>query len=106
MSTLTHALNTAEPLLAARRTEPDWWRRLRRSRTAVFGLVITVLFILLAIIGPYIAPYSPTRQSLINQLQPPSAQYWLGTDELGRDILSRLLYGAQLSLSVSLAATL
>lgn len=85
---------------------PDWWRRLRRSRTAVFGLVITVVFILLAIIGPYVAPYSPTRQSLVNQLQPPSRMYWLGTDELGRDILSRLLYGAQLTLSVSLAATL
>jgi peptide/nickel transport system permease protein len=72
----------------------------------VFGLVISTIFIVLAIVGPFIAPYSPTRQSLINQLQPPSAQFWLGTDELGRDILSRLLHGAQLSLSVSLAATM
>jgi peptide/nickel transport system permease protein len=72
----------------------------------MFGLVITVIFVTVALIGPFIAPYSPTRQSLINQLQPPSATYWLGTDELGRDILSRLLVGAQLSLTVSLAATL
>lgn len=106
MSTLTRESNIAEPVPAARRATPDWWRRLKRSRTAVFGLVITAIFIVLAVIGPFITPYSPTRQSLINQLQPPSAQHWLGTDELGRDILSRLLVGAQLSLSVSLTATL
>lgn len=107
MSTLTHASSTADPAPAVRRAAgPDWWRRFRRSRTAVFGLIITTLFIALAIIGPFIAPFPPTRQSLITQLQGPSAAHWLGTDELGRDILSRLLYGAQLSLSVSLAATL
>jgi peptide/nickel transport system permease protein len=106
MSTLTRASSTVEALPAARLASPDWWRRLKRSRTAVFGLVITAIFIVLAVIGPFIAPYSPTSQSLINQLQPPSARFWLGTDELGRDILSRLLVGAQLSLSVSLAATL
>src|ERR687894_1671350 len=106
MSISIRASSTAEALPSVRRAAPDWWRRLKRSRTAVFGLVITTIFVVLAIIGPVIARYSPTRQSLINQLQPPSAQFWLGTDELGRDILSRLLVGAQLSLSVSLAATL
>lgn len=106
MSTSTHALSIASAAPVMRRGGPDWWRRLRRSRTAMFGLVISVIFLILAVIGPFIAPYSPTRQSLINQLQPPSATYWLGTDELGRDILSRLLVGAQLSLTVSLAATL
>ncbi len=102
MSTLTHVSSTANAAPTVRRATPDWWRRLRRSRTAVFGLVITTIFVVMAFIGPFIAPYSPTRQSLVNQLQPPSAQYWLGTDELGRDILSRLLVGARLSLSVSL----
>jgi peptide/nickel transport system permease protein len=71
----------------------------------MLGLVISVAFLVLAVVGPFIAPYSATRQSLITQLQPPSAAHWLGTDELGRDILSRLLVGAQLSLTVSLAAT-
>ena len=106
MSTLTHASSTAEAVPAARKSMPDWWRRLKRSRTAVFGLVITTIFVVLAVLGPFIAPYSAYRQSLIEQLQTPSMQHWLGTDELGRDILSRLLVGAQLSLSVSLAATL
>ncbi|MFN8525680.1 MAG: ABC transporter permease [Chloroflexota bacterium] len=106
MSISIRVSNTAEIRPATAPTLLEWWRRLRRSRTAVFGLVITLIFVFLAIVGPFIAPYGPTRQSLINQLQPPSAQFWLGTDELGRDILSRLLVGAQLSLSVSLAATL
>jgi peptide/nickel transport system permease protein len=106
MSTLTHALSTPDTVSESQRPRSDLWRRFRRSRTAVFGLIITAIFIVLAVIGPFIAPYSPYRQALILQLQPPSAVHWLGTDELGRDILSRLLVGAQLSLTVSLAATM
>lgn len=107
MSTLTRESSTPEPRpTAGRFLLGEQWRRLKRSRTAVFGLVITVAFVLMALLGPSVAPYSPYRQSLIEQLRPPDAEHWLGTDELGRDILSRILVGAQLSLAVSLAATL
>ena len=77
------------------------WRRtlrvLNHSTTAKVGLVIVVFYLLLTIVGPAIAPYNPLRQDLPERLTPPSASHWLGNDSLGRDILSRLLYGARLS---------
>ena len=79
-----------------------FWRRFVRARLAWVGLVIIVAFALMAIFAPSLAPYDPNKQSLTQLLQPPNAQHWLGTDELGRDILSRILYGARVSLSVGI----
>ncbi len=78
-------------------------RQFRRSPGAVVGAVICALFIALAVVAPWILPHDPYRQSLMLALEPPSSTYVLGTDEHGRDILSRILAGAQVSLFMSLA---
>src|SRR5712671_1794826 len=79
---------------------------LRTSGLGRWGLAVTVLLILLALLAPWIAPANPSDQSLPNRLLSPSAQHWLGTDELGRDVLSRTLYGARVSLLVGVSVVL
>jgi len=66
----------------------------------VFGLIIILLFIVVAIFAPQISPYDPLKRNLSEALQQPGAQHWLGTDALGRDTLSRLIYGSRISLLV------
>lgn len=78
--------------------------RLRRNRLAVFGLFIMLLLVVVAVFAPWIAPYDYAAQNLSDAFEPPSAKYWLGTDDFGRDILSRLVYGARISLQVGLFA--
>jgi peptide/nickel transport system permease protein len=78
-------------------------RRLLRRRTVALGLVILAIFVTLAILAPWIAPYSPAKLSIVNRLKPPSATFWFGTDEFGRDVFSRTLYGARLSLLVGVS---
>jgi peptide/nickel transport system permease protein len=82
------------------------WRSFRRSRTALVGLVIITLFLLIALLAPLIAPYSPAAFSLGDQLAPPSVAHPLGTDELGRDMLSRLIWGSRITLVMTLGAVL
>ena len=84
----------------------DWWRRLRHEPTAAFGLAILRIFIPLALCAPLLSPYDPLFQNISASLTPPSADYWLGTDKLGRDLLSRMLYGARISLWVGTAVVL
>jgi len=79
------------------------WRRFRGNPLSVFGFSILVLLVIVAIIGPWIAPHDPLRQVLSDRLLPPgSASHWLGTDQLGRDILSRIIYGSRLTLSIAI----
>jgi peptide/nickel transport system permease protein len=78
------------------------WSQLRRNRSAVAGLVVVAVLVFSALFAPWLAPYDPYRVNLDNRLQPPDAAHLLGTDELGRDILSRLLYGARVSLWVGI----
>ena len=73
-------------------------RRLRKRQGAVLGLAVIVVFILLALFAPLIAPYDPAAQSWAAVRKPPSALHWLGTDEVGRDILARIIFGARASL--------
>jgi len=80
------------------------WRQLRRDRAAILGAVIVLLEVFIAIFAPFVAPHDPLEQSIYDALQPPSGTYWLGTDEVGRDILSRIIYGARISLRVGLIA--
>ena len=87
------------------------WRRLVRRKSAVMGLAILVLFVGVAVFAPLIAPYDPTQQSWTAIRKPPSQQHWFGTDESGRDLLSRVIYGARASLlagvvSISIALAL
>lgn len=68
--------------------------------------IIFILFILVAVIGPIVTPYSPYEQSLADALQGPSAKHWLGTDNLGRDLLTRTMYGARISLCTGLLSSI
>lgn len=83
----------------------ELFRRVWRRRSAAVGLVIIIVVVVGALFAPVLAPYEPNRQSLRERLQPPSQQHVLGTDALGRDQLSRLLYGARVSLLVGIIAT-
>jgi peptide/nickel transport system permease protein len=74
------------------------WRLLRRRRGAMVGLAVIVLVVLAALLAPYIAPHDPIRQSWTAVRKAPSALHWFGTDEVGRDVLSRILWGARASL--------
>ena len=82
---------------------PGLARQLIRDRTALVGLVIVGLVAVTALAAPLLAPHDPTAQDVLNRLQPPSSEHLLGTDNLGRDELSRLLYGARVSLVTTLA---
>ena len=73
-------------------------RRLLRRRGAVLGLAVIALFVAVAVLAPLIAPYDPTAQTWTAVRKPPSLAHWFGTDDVGRDILSRVIYGARASL--------
>ncbi len=75
--------------------------RVKRQPLAVIGVVLLSIFVVCGLAAPWLAPYNPASIDLLHRLQAPSAAHWAGTDELGRDILSRLLWGARLSLAVS-----
>ena len=78
-------------------------RGLARQRLALAGLVLLLVFLLCALLAPLLAPHDPAQLNLGARLTPPSAAHWFGTDELGRDVLSRTLYGARVSLTVAFA---
>ena len=82
------------------------WRRLLRRRGAMLGLVIVIFFVVLAIFAPYIAPYDPVATSWSAVRIAPSAEYWFGTDEIGRDVLSRVIFGARASLLAGVVSVL
>jgi peptide/nickel transport system permease protein len=75
-------------------------------RLVLVGVVLVVILVLIGVFGRFMAPYRPIAQDLSSVLAAPTASHWLGTDELGRDVLSRLLYGATISLQVGIAAVL
>ena len=77
-----------------------FWRALARNRLAVIGGTIVVMLVALAVLAPVIAPWDPNRPDVRKILEDPSWRHWLGTDQLGRDVLSRMLYGARVSLAV------
>lgn len=88
-------------------TRSQRWRVLRGSATFWIGASIILMWVVFGIFGDFVTPYDPlgTPQDVLNRLQPPSAEHWFGTDELGRDVLSRVLAGARQVLTVAAAAT-
>ena len=92
----------------AGRPAPDRTRRVLarvgRRGTAKVGLAILGVFVVAAVMGPTLAPRDPLAQDLARRLAPPDGEYWLGTDEFGRDVLSRLLHGTRLSLFVGIVS--
>jgi peptide/nickel transport system permease protein len=79
-------------------------RSILRSRSIVIGGVVILIVVILALCAPYIAPFSPDQIGAGRRLSPPNAAHWLGTDEFGRDILSRILFGARLTLYIGIVA--
>lgn len=84
------------------RTLKPWYK----NGSLVAGMTIVGLLILVAVLAPFIAPYDPIQQDLTATLQSPSATHWLGTDKYGRDVLSRLIWGAQVNLRIGFLAVL
>ncbi len=83
----------------------DAWRRLRKNRMAVAGGATLLVFVVIALLTPWIAPYGYETQNLDLGASPPSAQHWLGTDVFGRDVLTQIMYGGRVSLAVGFIAT-
>lgn len=81
-----------------------FWPRLRRNRLAMTGLAVVLLLFLISMLAPVLTPYDPSAIHAWDVLQPPSWKHWLGTDELGRDVLTRVLFGARISLKVGFVA--
>ena len=95
------AIATASPAAATVSDESPAaraWRRLKQRRSAMFGLIVIVTLILVAILAPLVAPFDPTQQSWNLVRKPPSLKNWFGTDESGRDLFSRVVFGARASL--------
>ena len=102
---------TIGPKRRADRGDSQWkiaTRHFKKSKVAIAGLVILIALYLIALLAPLLAPYDPIAQKDIvsTSYLKPNAQHWLGTDRFGRDILSRILYGARISLSIGFVATL
>jgi peptide/nickel transport system permease protein len=92
------------PGVKTRSRRQDFLKAFFSNRLAIFGTAIMSVFILMAVFAPYVAPYSPLQQHLPQQFAGPSLAHPFGQDELGRDILSRVIYGARISLTAGLAA--
>jgi len=81
-----------------------FWRRFRRNKLAMLGALIIFSLAVVAVIAPLIAPFNPNQQDILHRLEPPSHKHLLGTDDLGRDLLSRIVYGTRVSLFVGFVA--
>ena len=80
------------------------WRTFRRNKSAVVGLGMIIFVIMVAVLAPLLAPYNPINQNTIDRLAEPSSEHWLGLDHLGRDVLSRIIYGTRIALLVGVAS--
>lgn len=95
----------AEPIEQGNSLWHDAWLRLRKNKLAVFGMAALSVVTVACVAGPWVSAYGYEQQDLLNTFSPPSGKHWLGTDQLGRDLLVRLLFGGRVSLGVGLAAT-
>ncbi|MEK1888929.1 MAG: ABC transporter permease [Phyllobacterium sp.] len=80
-----------------------FFRILIRRKTVLFGMIVLAIFVVLAVFAPLITPFSPSKLSIVNRLKPPDTKFLFGTDEFGRDVFSRTIYSARLSLLVGFA---
>jgi peptide/nickel transport system permease protein len=94
----------AAPTPGTRTNLRRWWRRFARNRGAVFGLAVLVGIVLMSVFAPLLAPYDPLAQGVGPALERPSLDHWAGTDSFGRDLLSRIIYGARIALIVGVVS--
>lgn len=98
------ATTTAEPTLKEPGTVRAFWHELRKNPLGIFGLVLVVLMVASAITAPWIVPYDPNQILVGDKLAGPSWAHWMGTDHLGRDLLSRVIMGGRIALQVAFAS--
>lgn len=91
---------------SAKRPAHTAWRRLKKNKIAIVGLFIVSLYVACAIFAPYISPYDPTKQNLAKSFFSPGTEHFLGCDEFGRDICSRIIWGARMSLLIQLSSVI
>ena len=84
----------------------DVWRRIKKDKLAMIGLCVVIFITLIAILAPVLTPYDYATQDLYNQNQLPSAEHYFGTDQFGRDVFTRVLYGARISMTVAYVSTI
>ena len=99
------AVNTPEDAPGRSRSLRTVYRVFNANRTSWVGLVVFIAVVLAACFAPWLSTHDPTAQDLVEQLQPPTAAHWFGTDHYGRDVWSRILYGARISLVIGLVST-
>jgi peptide/nickel transport system permease protein len=92
------------PVLSHKSTRNKALERFRRNRLAVIGFALIAVFVLIAVFASVISPFDPIQQNYDQLLQPPSIRHWFGTDNLGRDVLSRVIYGTRVSLTAGVVA--
>ncbi|PRX31792.1 peptide/nickel transport system permease protein [Orenia metallireducens] len=80
------------------------WKKLKRNKNAVFGLIIIIILVYISILAPFIMPHDPLEMNWGKTIQKPSLEHWFGTDEFGRDIFSRAIYGVRIALGIGLLA--
>jgi oligopeptide transport system permease protein len=105
MSTLPATVSSTEPAEQGSSLWHDAWLRLRKNKLALFGMASLAVVTVACVAGPWASAYGYEQQELANTFAPPGTKHWLGTDQLGRDLLVRLLFGGRVSLGVGLAAT-
>ena len=112
----SHEINSAKPNNTDQQTPAatdekgsslwrDAWHRLQKNKMALLGLMVMITMCIAALLTPWITVYGYEEQNLVLGASPPSAEHWLGTDTLGRDLLTRILYGSRISLAVGFIAT-
>jgi len=100
----TTAASPGRPAIATQSQVVGTGRRLLRNRKGLIGSIFLLVLVLVALVGPYLAPYDPNELHGADQLAPPSSTYWFGTDELGRDIFSRVIYAARPAIQAGVLA--
>jgi peptide/nickel transport system permease protein len=88
------------------KSSEQWWHRVLRSRNFVIGMTVFIALVLIAILAPFIAPYDPLEQNYAEAIQSPSLHHLFGTDEFGRDIFSRVIYGTRIDLQVGIISVI
>jgi peptide/nickel transport system permease protein len=101
---MENKLNTSKTKSQAK--ESRFWRRFKKNKLAIFGAAIIIFIILTAIFAPLLAPYDPAFQNYDKLLEPPSFEHPFGTDDLGRDLLSRVIYGSRYTLLVGIGVVI
>ncbi len=107
-STELNNTNPATPAAPAEKGSSLWrdaWHRLQKNKMALLGLAVMITMCIASLLTPWITVYGYEEQNLVLGASPPSAEHWLGTDTLGRDLLTRILYGSRISLAVGFIAT-